>query len=167
MTTPDEPKDKDALEALEKQVLSVMEGIKSNPDKKKAILIGYVSHVYEAVKQTILKSGAAMPHYVILSDTPEFGGPEVTDEIITKAQKLNAEAVVSVEGFESQDDITDVIYHVSMSAPSVGVLGWVFKVKLADGTVDIVKEKPYLFGPGDKIKTLGELVAELEVGEDE
>lgn len=139
-----------------------MDGLKRNPEKKKEILIGYISHAYEAVKENIIKNGAVMPHYVILSDTPEFGGPEVTDDIILKAQKLNAEAVVSVEGFESQDDITDVIYHVSMSAPSIGVLGWVLKVKFGDGTVNIVKEKPYLFGPGDTVKTLGEMVTELE-----
>ena len=109
--------------ALEKQVLSVMEGIKKNPTKKREILIRYVSHVYEAVKGIVMKHGSVVPHYVILAGTPELGGPAVTDEIIEKAKALGAEAVVSVEGYESNEDMTDVIYHVSMSAPCMGVLG--------------------------------------------
>jgi hypothetical protein len=158
----DDPGQSQALAELEKQVLSIMEGIKKNPDKKKQILIGYITHVYEVVKETLQKNGSVVPHYVILADAPEFGGSSVTDEVITKARKLDAEAVVSVEGFESQQDITDVIYHVSMSAPAVGVCGWVLKVKLGNKATRILKEKPYLFDSQEDVKTLGELVAELD-----
>lgn len=147
---------------LEKQVLSVMEGIRKNPTKKREILIHYVSHVYEAVKGIVMKHGSVVPHYVILADVPELGGHGITDEIIEKAKALGAEAVVSVEGYESNEDMTDIIYHVSMSAPCIGVLGWVFKVKLEEGKIHFVREKPYLFESQDKVKTLGELVRALE-----
>lgn len=158
-------KDKKAQESiaqLEQQVASVMEAIKKNPSKKKQILIGYISHFYEGVKETVKKSGSVMPHYVIVADTPKFGGPAVTNEVVNDAKALNAEAILSVEGFESKEDITDVIYHVTMSTPSMGTMGWVFKVRLGDGKADILAEKPYLFKSQEDTKTLGELVRELE-----
>jgi hypothetical protein len=154
------------LANLEKQVLSVVEGIKRNPNKRKQILVGYITHVYEAVKEAIRKNGSVLPHYVILSDRPGFGAHCVTDEVIEKAKAMNAEAVVSVEGFESRNDITDVVYHVSMSAPALGALGWVLKVKLKDGAAAIRAEKPYLFDLEEKVKTLGQLVNELEADAD-
>ena len=49
-----------------------------------------------------------------------------------------------------------------MSAPCLGVLGWLFKVKLHDGEADIVREMPYLFNSQSNVKTLKELVEELE-----
>jgi hypothetical protein len=147
---------------LRKQVDLIMGTIKKDPSKKEQILMGYLSHFYEAIKETVRKRGSVISHYVILADKPDFGGPSVTDEVIAKAKQLGAEAVLSVEGFQADDDITDLIYHVSMSAPCIGVLGWVFKVELGDGKVDIIREMPYLFNSDATIKTLGELVEELE-----
>jgi hypothetical protein len=147
---------------LEKQVALIVGRVKKDPSKKRQVLIGYIAHFYEAVKETVKKQGSMISHYVILADRPTFGGPSVTDEVIAKAKEMGAEAVLSVEGFQADDDITDVIYHVSMSAPCLGVLGWVFKVKLGDGTVDIVREMPYLFDSDATVKTLGELVEDLE-----
>jgi hypothetical protein len=150
--------------ALANQIALVMEGIKKYPSRKKEILVRYVSSFYEGVKNTVIKQGSVTPHYVILGDTEDFCGSAVTDEVLGRARDVKAEAVVSVEGFQARNDISDVIYHVSMSAPSMGVLGWVFKVKLADERVDIVCEMPYLFDSQDKVKTLGELVTEMEAG---
>jgi hypothetical protein len=147
---------------LEKQVASVVEAIKNNPSKKKQILIGYITHFYEGVKETVKKYGSMMPHYVILAETPKVGGPVVTDDVVNEAKGLDAEAILSVEGFESKDDMTDVIYHVTMSAPSMGALGWVFKVRLGDGKAEILAEKPYLFESEQGTKTLEELVRELD-----
>lgn len=147
---------------LEKQVGLVIGAIKKDPSKKKQILMGYISHFYETVKETVRKQGSVLSHFVILADEPTFGGPSVTDEVIGKAQKLGAEAILSVEGYQADHDITDVIYHVSMSAPCMGVLGWVFKVKLGDGKADILGETPYLFDSKARVKTLGELVDDLE-----
>jgi hypothetical protein len=147
---------------LEKQVGLVIGAMKKDPSKKKQILMGYISHFYETVKETVRKQGSVLSHYVILADEPTFGGPSVTDEVIGKAKKLEAEAILSVEGYQADDDITDVIYHVSMSAPCMGVLGWVFKVKLGDAKADIVGEMPYLFDSKATVKTLGELVEDLQ-----
>jgi hypothetical protein len=147
---------------LEKQVAEVAEAISKNPSKKKQILVGYVSHFYEGVRETVKTHGSILPHYVILAETPKVGGPAVTDEVIGEAQALNAEAILSVEGYESAEDMSDVIYHVSMSTPSLGAMGWVFKVRLGDGKADILAEKPYLFDSEKEAKTLGELVQELE-----
>lgn len=147
---------------LEKQVGLVMETIKKDPSKKRQILMGYISHFYEAVKETVRKQGSVLSHYVILADKPMFGGSSVTDEVIAKAEKLGAEAVLSVEGYQADNDITDVICHVSMSAPCMGVLGWLFKVKLGDAKADIVSEMPYLFDSETTVKTLGQLIRELE-----
>lgn len=152
-----------ALNALKEQVGRVVAAIKKDPSKKKRILIGYITHFYEGVKETVKKYGAIMPHYVIVADQPKFGGPAVvTSEVLAQAKALKAEAIMSVEGFESKDDLSDVVYHVTMSAPSIGALGWVFKVKLGDGKAEILAEKPYLFESDKEAKTLGELVQELE-----
>lgn len=150
------------MSQLEKQVATVMEAIKKNPSKKKQILIGYISHFYEGVKETVRKYGSVMPHYVILADAPRVGAPPVVREVVEEAKALNAEAILSVEGFESRTDITDVVYHVAMSTPSIGAMGWVFKVRLGDQKADILAEKPYLFKSEKDAKTLGALVEELE-----
>ncbi|MBW2107123.1 MAG: hypothetical protein JRI36_00440 [Deltaproteobacteria bacterium] len=152
-----------ALGALKEQVAKVVAAIRKDPSKRKRILIGYITHFYEGVKETVKKHGSMMPHYVIVADEPGFGGPAaVTDEVLAQAKALKAEAIMSVEGFESKEDLTDVVYHVTMSAPSIGVLGWVFKVKLGDGKAQIVAEKPYLFESEKEAKTLEELVRELD-----
>jgi hypothetical protein len=151
-----------SIAQLEKQIATVMEAIKKNPSKKKQILIGYISHFYEGVKETIRKFGSVMPHYMILADTPKFGGPAVVQEVIEEAKALKAEAILSVEGFEAENDMTDVVYHVAMTTPSMGAMGWVFKVRLGDKKADILAEKPYLFESENDAKTLGEMVEELE-----
>jgi hypothetical protein len=151
-----------SLAELEKQVGLVMGAIKRDPSKKKQVLMAYISNFYETIKEILTKQGSVLSHYVILADEPTFGGPSVTDEVIDKAKKLEAEAVLSVEGYQADHDITDVIYHVSMSAPCMGVLGWVLKVKLGDGKADIIAEMPYLFDSETTVKTLGELVEDLE-----
>jgi hypothetical protein len=153
---------KGPIAQLEKQVVTVVEAIKKNPSKKKQILVGYISHFYEGVRETVKKYGSILPHYVILADTPKVGGPTVTDDVVGEAKALNAEAILSVEGYESEEDMTDVIYHVSLSTPSIGTMGWVFKVQLGDGKAYILAEKSYLFESEKKAKTLGELVQELE-----
>jgi len=151
-----------SLAELEKQVGLVMEAIKQDPSNKKQVLLAYISNFYETIKERLTKEGSVLSHYVILGDEPIFGGPSVTDEVIGKAREGGAEAVLSVEGFQADHDITDVIYHVSMSAPCMGVLGWVLKVKLGDAKADIVAEMPYLFDSEKTVKTLGELVEDLE-----
>jgi hypothetical protein len=75
---------------------------------------------------------------------------------------MNAEAVLWVEGFQSERDISDLIYHVALSSPSLGVIGWVLKVKLWDGNVEFTREMPYHFDSPETTRTLGELLAEIE-----
>jgi hypothetical protein len=148
-------------ELLAEQVVSVVEAIEKDPASEKKILVAYISHFYEAIKETIKQQGFVMPYYVTLAMTPRFG-PLVTDEVIDQAKTLGAKGIVSVEGFQADNDIGDVIYHVTMSAPSMGVLGWVLKVKCADGKADIVNELPYLFDSPENVKSLGELVEQME-----
>ena len=150
------------LSAFKKQIASVNKAIKKEPHRKNQILTAYIANFYEAIKETVSRQGSVIPFYFFLADTPDFGIPPVTDEIIVRAKELDADAVVSVEGFQAYNDISDVIYHVSMSAPCLGVLGWLFKVKIHDGDVDIVREMPYIFDLQDRVKTIGELVEELE-----
>lgn len=147
---------------LEKQILFIMEGIRNNPGNEKQILVGYASNFFDAVKETIKKQGAMSPFYILMSDQPVFGVPPITDDVIVQAKASNAAAVLSVEGFQSERDISDVVYHVSMSAPSMGVVGWVLKVKLGDGNVAFVREMPYFFGAKERVKSLGELLTEME-----
>ncbi|MGD2124683.1 MAG: hypothetical protein PVG99_01295 [Desulfobacteraceae bacterium] len=147
---------------LEKQVALVMEAIKREPGKRKQILTGFLSNFFDAVKETLKKQGRITPIYIIMADTAGFGVPPVTAEVTGRAKELNAEAVVSLEGFQCDMDISDVVYHVSMSAPSIGVMGWVLKVKLSDEAVMFIREMPYLFDSSEKVKSLGELVAEME-----
>jgi hypothetical protein len=155
---------KKSAEQLKKQIASVVEAIEQDPPKEKRILIAYISHVYEAIKQTIKKQGFVMPYYISLANEPDLGS-QVNQEVIARARAVGAKGIVSVEGFQSEDDIGDVIYHLSLSAPSMGVLGWVMKVKCAEGKADIVREQPYLFETQDQTKTLGELVEQMETGE--
>ncbi len=152
----------DSYIALASQIALVREAIRKYPSRRKEILIRFATNFYEAVKKAIQKHGSVTPQYVILTDSKEFWGPFVTDEVLKKATDINAEGVISVEGFQAKNDISDVIYHVSMSAPSLGVLGWVLKVRLADRRVGIVREMPYLFDSHEQVRTLGQLVAEME-----
>lgn len=151
----------ESFKQLAGQVGLVMKAIKRNPSREQQILMTYVSHFYEAVKEAIKKQGSVVPYYITLADPPDFG-PRVTNKVIEKAKALGAKAIVSVEGFQSDTDIGDVVFHVSMSVPSRGVLGWVLKVKHSEGKADIVNELPYLFNSPQEVKTLGELVKELE-----
>ena len=82
--------------------------------------------------------------------------------MLAKAKELRAEVIVTIEGFHSDKDISDIIYHVSISAPGFGVMGWVLKVKIADRKVEFVRELPYLFDSKEKVKTLGQIVGEME-----
>lgn len=149
---------------LEKQILFVMEAIRNNPGNKKQILVGYASNFFDAAKETIKKQGAMSPLYILMSDHPVFGVPPITDEVVAEAQASSAEAVISLEGFQLERDISDIVYHVSMSAPCLGVIGWVVKVKLADGMVEFVREMPYFFDTRERVKSLGELLEEMERG---
>jgi hypothetical protein len=94
----------------------------------------------------------------------DIGEPPVSEEVIVRAREGGAEAVVSVEGFQSKEDIRDLIYHVSMSAPQLGVTGWVLKVKLDERQVTFLSEMPYLFHSEENVRTLGELIVEMEEG---
>ena len=95
-------------EQLAAQVKSVVEAIDLDPPNEKEVLIAYISHFYEAIKETVKQQGIVMPYYIILAKTPEFG-PLVTDEVIGRAKALGAKGIASVEGFQSDDDIGDVI----------------------------------------------------------
>lgn len=147
---------------LEKQILFIMEAIRKNPGSEKKILVGYASNFFDAVKETIKKQGTMSPFYILMSDQPVFGVPPITDDVIVQAKASNAEAVLSVEGFQSERDMSDIVYHVSMSSPCMGVVGWILKVKLGDGIVEFVREMPYFFGTNERVKSLGDLLAEME-----
>jgi hypothetical protein len=147
---------------LEKQVAQVIEAIKRNPARRNQVLTGFLSAFFDAVKETLKKQGRIMPIYIIVADSIDFGIPPVTEEVTRSAKDRHAEAVVTLEGFQSDSDISDMIYHISMSAPSIGVMGWVLKVKLSDGYVSFLREMPYLFDSKEKVKSLGELIKQME-----
>lgn len=147
---------------LRKQVARVMDAIRSRPERRRQILSVYVSNFFGAVKETLRRQGRIMPLFMIIADPADFGVPPVTEEVTTQAKEMNAEAVVWAEGFQSENDISDVIYHVGISAPCLGVMGWVLRVKLGEGRVAFAREMPYCFDSPDKVKSLGELVSEME-----
>jgi hypothetical protein len=147
---------------LEKQVGHVLAAIRAKPARRKQILSVYMVNFFGAVKETIRRQGRIMSFYVIMADPVDFGIPPVTGEVTSRAKEMNAEALVWVEGFQSVRDISDVIYHVALSAPSLGVVGWVLKVKLSDGRVEFTREMPYHFQSPETAKTLGELVEMVE-----
>jgi len=150
------------VDQLEKQIMTVLDAIRKHPSRRRQILSGYASNFFEAVKETIKKQGTAAPLFIVIADPPVLGIPPLTEEVLTRAKEAGAEAILSVEGFQAYTDISDVIYHVSLSAPCIGVMGWVLKVKLGDGWVEFLRELPYYFESGEKMKTLGELIEEME-----
>lgn len=147
---------------LEKQVSLVLDAIKANPVKKRKILSLYMTNFLGAVKETILRQGQIMSFYMIMADPVDFGIPPVTEEVTRQAKEMDAEALVWVEGFQSNKDIGDVIYHVAISAPCLGVIGWILKVRLGDGKVEFTRELPYHFDTPEKMRTLGELIVAVE-----
>jgi hypothetical protein len=147
---------------LEEQVALVMEAIKRRPALKARILKRFLSNIFVAVKETLKKQGRVTPFYMIVAEAADFGIPPLTEDVIAQAKESQAQAIVTIEGFHSNHDISDVIYHVSMSSPSLGVLGWVLKIKIGDGTLEFVREWPYFFDTKEKVKTLGEILAEME-----
>jgi hypothetical protein len=147
---------------LKTEVAQVMEAIRRYPSRRSQILIGFLSTFFDAVKETLKKQGRIMPIYIIVADEVSFGIPPVSEEVTRSAKDRDAEAVVTLEGFQSESDISDVICHISMSSPSIGVMGWVLKVKLHDGSVSFLREMPYLFDTKEKVKSLGELIAQME-----
>lgn len=147
---------------LEEQVGRVLAAIRAQPARKKRILSTYINSFFGAVKETIRRQGRIMSFYMIIADPVDFGVPPVTEEVTSEAKRMNAEAVLWVEGFQSERDISDLIYHVALSSPALGVIGWILKVKLGDRTVEFLREMPYHFDSPEKIKTLGELLAEIE-----
>ena len=151
-----------AWDDLEEQIALVMEAIQKRPAMKGRILKRFLSNLFVAAKETLRNQGRLASLYLIVGEVADFGVPPVTEEVIAEAKESKAEAIVTIEGFHSNYDIGDVIYHVSMSAPSFGVLGWVLKVKIGDGTLEFVKEWPYFFDTKEKVKTLGEILTEME-----
>jgi hypothetical protein len=147
---------------LEEQVSRVLSAIRAEPTRRRQILSTYVANFFGAVKETIRTQGRIVSFYVVLSDPVEVGIPPVTEEVSAQARQSKAEAIVWVEGFQSEKDISDVIYHVALSAPGMGVFGWVLKVKLEDGRVEFTREMPYHFDTPEKVKSLGELIEEIE-----
>ncbi|RJR50762.1 MAG: hypothetical protein C4576_04740 [Desulfobacteraceae bacterium] len=147
---------------LQEQVARVLAAIRAQPEKKGRILSAYVSSFFEAVKETIRRQGRIMSFYMMMADPVDFGVPPVTEEVTSEAKRVKAEALLWVEGFQSERDISDVIYHVALSSPALGVIGWVLKVKLGDGRVEFTREMPYHFDSPEKTKSLGELLAEIE-----
>jgi hypothetical protein len=152
------------IQTLEEQVRQVTKAIKNEPSKERQILMVFLSHFFDAIKETIRRQGDVMPLTITLADPAEFGMPPLTEDDLSRAKELKAAAVVLVEGFQSQDDIGDIVYHVSMSAFCLGVVGWVLKVRLSDGRAEFVREMPYIFDSTEKVKTLGELIEEMESG---
>ncbi len=150
------------LDRLEEQVRRVLSAIRAEPTRRRQILTTFVVHFLGAVKEAIRAQGRIVSFYMLLSDPVDFGIPPVTAEISLHARQVKAEAIVWVEGFQSEKDISDVIYHIALSAPGMGVLGWVVKVKLEDGRVEFTREMPYHFDTPEKVKSLGELVEEME-----
>ncbi len=147
---------------LGEQVAQVLEAIRKRPSQQRQILTVFISTFFDAVKETIRSQGHITPFYLIMGDPICFGEPPVTEEALRRAKELNAAAVVTLEGFQSSNDIGDLIYHLSISAPCLGVMGWVLKVRLHEGKVVFQREFPYLFDSREKVKTLGEMVAEME-----
>ncbi len=150
------------FQIFEKQVSMVMDAIERDPSREKHILSVFISGFFDAIKETVRRQGYVMPLYIILADPIDYGIPPLTEEVIQRAKDLKSVAVVSVEGFQSENDIGDIVYHVSMSGPSLGVVGWVLKVRLGDGRATFEREMPYHFDTREKVKTLGELISEME-----
>jgi len=150
------------LDDLEEQIALVMEAIRRRPALKTGILKRFLSNIFVAMKETLRQQGRVASLYMIVAEAADFGVPPLTEDVIAQAKASEAQAIVTIEGFHSNHDISDVIYHVSMSTPSLGVLGWVLKIKIGDGTLEFVREWPYYFDTKEKVKTLGEILAEME-----
>ena len=139
-----------------------MGALGEDPSGKNQVFIELISDYYGAVKDALMKEGTVAPHYVILAEKLVVGVPPLTDDAVRKAREVGAEAIVTVEGFHMDTDIGDLLYHVNISAPTLGVLGWVCKVRLGDEKAVVIREMPYLFDSPDKVRSLGELVDEME-----
>ncbi len=150
------------FDELERQVALVVEAIQKKPAVKYQILTKFLSAIFMAVKETLRKQGRVTPLYIIVAEVPDFGVPPLTENVIAQAKNQGAEAIITIEGFHSNKDISDVIYHISMSAPRFGVKGWVLKVKIEDRKLEFVREWPYFFAAKEKVKTLGEILMEME-----
>jgi hypothetical protein len=150
------------LDELEKQVSMVINAIKKRPLMRRQVLTSFISNIFVAVKETLRGQGRVASLYMIVAEHAEFGVPPVTEEVIKMAKERKAEAVITIEGFHSDKDISDVVYHVSMSAPAIGVVGWVLKAKIRDRSLEFVRELPYLFNSVEKVKTLGQILEEME-----
>ena len=148
---------------FEEQVSMVMEAIQRDPSRVKQILGVFISGFFDALKETVRSHGYVMPLYIIMADPIEYGIPPVTEAVIHRAKERKSVAIVSIEGFQSEHDIGDIIYHVSMSGPGLGVVGWVLKVRIHQGKATFEREMPYLFDTREKVKTLGELISEMEM----
>ncbi len=151
-----------SLSELEKQLIVVVSEIRKRPARRRQVLTDFASKLFSAVKETLRSQGRVAPLYMVIAEHAEFGAPPVTEEVLGMAKRRKAEAVVTIEGFHSDKDISDVLYHVSMSAPVIGVMGWVLKAKIGDRNVTFVREMPYLFDTPEKVKTLGEILEEME-----
>ena len=147
---------------LEEQIALVMEAIRRRPALKAGILKRFLSNIFVAMKETLKQQGRVASLYMIVAEAADFGIPPLTEDVIAQAKASEAQAIITIEGFHSNRDISDVIYHVSMSTPSLGVLGWVLKIKIGDGTLEFVREWPYYFDTKEKVKTLGGILAEME-----
>jgi hypothetical protein len=140
----------------------VINAINKQPLMRKQVLTSFISNIFAAVKETLRGQGRVASLYMIVAEHAEFGVPPVTEEVIKVAKERKAEAVITVEGFHSDEDISDVVYHVSMSAPAIGVVGWVLKAKIRDRSLEFVREMPYAFDSVEKVKTLGQILEEME-----
>jgi hypothetical protein len=140
----------------------VINAINKQPLMRKQVLTSFISNIFAAVKETLRGQGRVASLYMIVAEHAEFGVPPVTEEVIKVAKERKAEAVITVEGFHSDEDISDVVYHVSMSAPAIGVVGWVLKAKIRDRSLEFVREMPYVFDSVEKVKTLGQILEEME-----
>jgi hypothetical protein len=150
------------LAKFKTQVSLVMRAIHREPFREREILNVYAVIFFDAFKETIRTQGYTDSIFIVLADTPIFGVPPLTEEILGQAKGQNAKGILSVEGFQANNDISDVIYHISLSAPCIGVRGWILKVKLSDRKVLFQREMPYHFDSKDKVKSLGELIKEME-----
>lgn len=151
-----------SLSELEDQIALVMESIQRRPADGGRILKAFFSNIFVAAKETLKKQGRLAPLYMIVAEVADFGVPPLTEEVIARAKESKAQAIITIEGFHSDHDISDVIYHVSMSTPHLGVMGWVLKVRIGNGILEFVREWPYFFETKEKLKTLGEILVEME-----
>ncbi|MBP1740173.1 MAG: hypothetical protein H6Q48_2466, partial [Deltaproteobacteria bacterium] len=94
------------LDDLEDQIALVMEAIRRRPALKAGILKRFLSNIFVAMKETLRKQGRVAPLYMIVAEAADFGIPPLTEDVIAQAKASEAQAIVTIEGFHSNHDIS-------------------------------------------------------------